>query len=325
MTLDFTKFKKHKVIDCHVHLWMLRNSITPTLLEQQENALLETIKASGIESMYIFSRNDTSALTLKQHHPDKFKAGGYAPWSSDTTSFKVHDWDKYIADLKQQGYDGVGEMGSKTAPRSKHTPLDSEYYKGFWEACEKQGFPVLCHVGDVEDFWYEDRTPQWAKTRNWGYYNGDYPTLQELYAEVENILGDHPELKVTFCHFLFMSPDIEKADQFLTNYPNANLDLSLGVELMYNISQNHEEYREFFRKYDDRILFGTDIGMSTTLPQHLARLWLIRNFLETDEQFHTVQEADELLTRYEKPYKGLNLPRSSLEKIYAANYKRLWN
>jgi len=324
MVLDFFKFKKHTVIDCHVHLWMLRNTVTPILIQQQETALHETIKESGIQAMYTFSRGDQTPLTLKQHNPDRFYAGAYAPWSGDTHRFKITDWDKYITDLKKQGYDGIGEMGSKTVPRNRHTPLDGPYYAGFWDACETHEFPVLCHIGDVEDFWHEETTPQWAKDRNWGYYNGDYPTLQELYKETENVLATHPDLKITFCHFLFMSPDIQQADQFLSDYPNANLDLSLGVELMYNISRNHEAYREFFIKHDDRILFGTDIGMSTTQPEHLARIWLIRNFLETDEQFHTVPEADELLTHYEQPYHGLNLPSSSLEKIYATNFKRLW-
>jgi len=322
--LDFSKFRKHSVIDCHVHLWMLRNGVTGPLLSQQEIALLETIQASGLEAMYVFSRNDDAPLALKERNPTKFYAGGYAPWSSDTQSFKVDDWDKYIASLKKQGYDGVGEMGSKTALRDKHTPLDSKYYAGFWGACEKQGFPVLCHIGDVEDFWYEDSTPQWAKDRSWGYYRGDYPSLQELYAEIEHVLGEHPDLKITLCHFLFMSPDIDQAEGFLKDYPNANLDLSLGVELIYNISRKREEYRDFFKRYDDRILFGTDIGMSTILDEHLARIWLIRNFLETAEEFYTLPEADKLLTRYDKPYIGLDLPRNSLEKIYSANFKRFW-
>ena len=281
MVLDFTKFTKHDVIDCHVHLWMLRDGTTDTLFKQQEKALTEAITQSGIQSMYVFGYGDDAPLTLKKRHPDRFHAGAYIPWSSNTENLQVTDWDKYITSLKAKGYDGVGETGSKTAPRSKHTPLDSEYYTGFWTACEKQDFPVLCHVGDVEDFWYEDRTPQWAKDRNWGYYNGDYPTLQELYAEVENILGEHPSLKIAFCHFLFMSPDIEQADQFLIDYPNACLDLSLGVELMYNISRNRDEYHDFFKKHDDRILFGTDIGMSTTFTRtsspNLAHQKLPRN------------------------------------------------
>lgn len=323
MGLGFSKFRAFSVIDCHVHLWMLRNELAPKLLQKQGMALTEAIIHSGIEAMYIFSRGDQSPLTLKESAPEVFYAGGYAPWSRDTETFKV-DWEEYIQSLIIQGYDGIGEMGSKTAPRDKHKPLDSEYYRGFWDACEKQGFPVLCHVGDVEDFWYEDKTPKWAKDRNWGYYNGDYPSLDELYSETENILVKHPNLKITFCHFLFMSPNLEKADQFLIDYPNVHLDLSLGVELMYNISRRIDDYREFFRKHDDRIIFGTDIGMSTNLRQHLARIWLIRNFLETNEQFYTVPEADQLLTRYKEPYIGLDLPRGSLEKIYSGNFRRLW-
>jgi len=324
MALDFTKFNKYSVIDCHVHLWMLRNNPTPELIQQQGEALTVTITHSGLSAMYIFSRKDTSELTIKQQAPGIFYAGGYVPWSGDTDGFKVEDWDRYIESLIQLGYDGVGEMGSKTVLRSKHTPLNSDYYAGFWDACETQGFPVLCHIGDVEDFWYEEKTPQWAKDRKWGYYKGDYPKLDELYAEIKNVLGEHPRLKITLCHFLFMSPELEKADQFLMDYPNANLDLSLGVELMYNISRCRDDFREFFKKHDSRILFGTDIGMSTTLPQHLARIWLIRNFLESDEEFYTVPEADELLTRYTQPYIGLDLPRGSLEKIYSENFKRLW-
>ncbi len=197
MGLEVTKFHDHKVIDCHVHLWILRNQITEELLQRQGQALTETIIHSGIDAMYIFGRNDDAALTLKKRAPEIFYAGGYAPWSGDTTSFKVDDWDQYISTLIEQGYDGVGEMGSKTVQRNRHTPLDSQYYKGFWEACEKQSFPVLCHIGDVEDFWYEDKTPQWAKDRNWGYYKGDYPSLNELYPEIENVLGEHPDIKIT--------------------------------------------------------------------------------------------------------------------------------
>lgn len=324
MVLDFSGFKDTHVIDCHVHLWMLRNQVNDDLVEQQGEQLIEAIDISNINAMYIFSRGDHAPLTLKKKHPDRFYAGGYVPWSGNTREFEVDDWDKYIESLINQGYDGVGEMGSKTMPRSRHTPLDSDYYAGFWDSCEKQGFPVLCHIGDVEDFWYEEKTPQWAKDRNWGYYNGDYPSLGELYKEIENVLGEHPDLKIAFCHFLFMSPSLEKADEFLMSYSNANLDLSLGVELMYNISRHRDDYREFFKKHRDRILFGTDIGMSTNLPQHLARIWLIRNFLESDEEFFTVPEADELLTRYEKPYIGLDLPDSCLDKVYSGNFKRLW-
>jgi predicted TIM-barrel fold metal-dependent hydrolase len=321
--LNLREFVKTDVIDCHVHLWLLREKIDNETLTKQGNELLNVINDAGLNKMNIFGDGGDEALYLKAANINKFYAGGYAPWSSKTKLFNS-EWDEYIPKLIDLGYDGVGEMGSKPIPRKNHTPLDSEYYREFWKACEDNNFPVLCHIGDVEDFWHEEKTPAWAKIRDWGYWRGDYPSLDELYLEIENVLKRHPALKIVLCHFLFMSPDLERISEFLDNYPTSNLDLSLGVELMYNISRRVDDYRDFFKNYANRLLFGTDIGMSTTLHQHLARIWMIRHFLESSKEFYTPDEADELLTRYAKPFIGLSLPRGLLEKIYAGNFRRMW-
>ena len=312
------------VIDCHIHTWMLRRKLNTDTLRMQGEALVEVASEGNLEGIYAFDSLTHAPLYLKAEHPGLIYAGGYAPWTRETHVLPDPDWPSYVASLMDLGYDGIGEMGSKPTTRDRHVPLDSRYYRGFWEACEEQRFPVLCHIGDVEDFWREETTPSWAKERGWGYYHGDYPGLEELYAEIEGVLDRHPGLPIALCHFLFLSPHLERAEEFLDAYPNACLDLSLGVELMYNISRRRDDYREFFIRHDGRILFGTDIGMSTALPQHLARIGMIRRFLETGDEFHTPGSADDLLTRYELPYVGLDLPRPSLEKIYAGNFRRLW-
>ena len=322
--LDAPEFQDLPVIDCHVHTWMLREALNTETLQKQEKALVETINESTMETIYVFDSSTHAPLYLKARHPGLFYSGGYAPWSGSTADFKDPDWETRIPRLIDMGYDGIGEMGSKPTLRDAHTPLDSPYYRGLWAACEEHRFPVLCHIGDVEDFWNESLTPDWAKARSWGYYHGDYPALEELYLEIENVLTRHPELPITLCHFLFLSPHLERAEEFLEAHPSAHLDLSLGVELMHNISRRRDEYRDFFIRHEDRILFGTDIGMSTILPQHLARISLIRRFLETDQEFHTPETADDLLTRYPEPFIGLDLPRGTLEKIYAGNFRRLW-
>jgi len=317
-------FSDLPVLDCHVHTWMLGEIIDRENLQRQEKELVEAVKGGGLKGMYAFDSSTHAPLYLKARYPGLFYAGGYAPWTGDTDRLPDVDWPSYISSLIKLGYDGIGEMGSKPVTRDRHVPLDSSYYEGFWDSCEALGYPVLCHVGDVEDFWHENLTPDWAKVRGWGYWDGDYPSLSILYGEIENVLDSHPSLKIALCHFLFLSPHIDEAITFLRNHKNANIDLSLGVELMFNISRRRDDWRDFFIRYDDRILFGTDIGMSTTLQQHKDRIWLIRNFLESKEEFHTPDTADDLLTRYEEPYLGLNLPRTSLEKIYYKNFKRLW-
>ena len=321
--MGLSKFCDSPVLDCHVHLWLLGDRIEEPILHEQEKALLEVIDRGHLNGMYIFAKLGHATLYMKARNPGVFYAGGYAPWTGEAAGFHV-EWQSYIQSLIALGYDGVGEMGSKPVTRARHVPLDSEYYRVFWDSCEAEEFPVLCHVGDVEDFWHEDLTPEWAKVRGWGYWKGDYPRLEELYVEIENVLDEHPGLKVVLCHLLFMSPNLERLDEFFQSHRNANVDLSLGVELIHNISRRPDEWRAFIRKHDDRFLMGTDIGMSTTLRQHLARIWLLRNLIESDEEFYTPDYADDLLTRYKEPFIGLNLPGTSRRRIYSDNYRKLW-
>jgi hypothetical protein len=168
---------------------MLRNHIDDESLRKQGEALIEVIRDPPLSQVYIFGRGGHPALYLKARYPGKFYAGGYAPWTGDALGLKV-DWPSYVSSLIDLGYDGVGEMGSKPVTRDKHTPLDSTYYEGLWESCESEKFPVLCHVGDVEDFWHQELTPEWAKVRGWGYWKDDYPAMEELWTEIENVLTD---------------------------------------------------------------------------------------------------------------------------------------
>jgi len=64
--------------------------------------------------------------------------------------------------------------------------------------------------------------------------------------------------------------------------------------------------------------------MSRTIEEHAARVWMLRTFLETSGEFRTPLEADELLTRYELPFVGLDLPTAALKKIYFENFRRLY-
>jgi len=322
--MEFDEFINTRVIDCHVHHRISGDNLNPAYLTAQDGALSETIEKSRLSQMYVFGKRDHACLYLKAKSPGKYYAGGYAPWTGEATDFDVSDWDGYVSSLKELGYDGIGEMGSKTVTRELHTPLNSDYYEGFWRSCETQDFPVLCHIGDVEDFWREETTPEWAKKRGWGYWDGDYPGFEELTEELFDVLGEYPDLKIVLCHFLFMTPELERTAELLGEYPNLNLDLSLGVELMYNISRRRDEWRDLFIRHGDRLFMGTDIGMSSTVEQHVARVWMIRNFLESDEQFYTPDAADEYLTRYSEPYIGLRLPRATLTKIYSENFQRLW-
>lgn len=325
MKMRIEDFVDAPVIDCHAHFRIQETREGKLRISDLDRACQDYVKIlrrGRLSGMYVTGGD--VGLCLKAYYPDLFYVGGYVPWSGETDSLPNVNWAKYIATLKNLGFEGIGEMGNKPVPRSKHTPLDSNYYRGFWDACEALNFPVLCHVADPEEFWDEKMAPEWAKHKGWVYYLDDYPRKKELYKEMENVLDDHPNLKVVLCHFYFISANLEKAEDFLSNYKNVGFDLSLGIELMYNISLRRDDWRTFFIKYQDQIFFGTDIATWQTLQEALDRIWLIRNFLESDEEFYTPSTADKLLTRYEKPFIGLKLPKQALSKIYAQNFQKLF-
>lgn len=316
------EFADLPVIDCHTHFGLGRVNVPRDELKRLEAFMLNVIREGRLNKMYITGVN--GGLYLKAKYPGLFYAGGFVPWSGMTNIMPNPNWEEYIGSLIKARFDGIGELGSKPVPRQKHTPFDSEYYAGFWDHCESIGYPILVHVADPEEFWDEKLAPDWAKKRNWVYYKGDYPSKEELYQEMENILNRHPKLKVVLAHFYFMSADLERAADFLDRHKYANFDLALGIELMYNISRRRDDWREFFVKYQARIFFGTDIGTWQSLQESLGRIWLLRNFLESDEEFYTQPTADSLLTKYKEPFIGLNLPEDVLRKIYAENFQRLW-
>lgn len=310
------------VIDCHVHFGLGKVDVLNNELGRLEGLMLDVIREGRLSQIYVTSVN--AGLYLKAKYPSLFYAGGFVPWSGMAGIMPNVNWRDYVSSLVEAGFDGIGELGSKPVLRNKHTPFDSEYYAGFWDYYESIGYPVLCHVADPEEFWDEELAPEWAKEKNWVYYKGDYPLKEELYEEMRNVLEGHPDLKIVLCHFYFMSADLERAADFLDCYKYANFDLALGIELMYNISRRRDDWREFFIKYQDRIFFGTDIGTWHKIRESVARIWLLRKFLESDEEFYTPPTADFLLTRYREPFIGLKLPRGVLNKIYAENFHRLW-
>ncbi len=322
--MRLSEFTDVSVIDGHVHFGHSEGKaqLSKGELQKQTAHFIKIIKEGRLSGMYV-SGGD-AGLYLKAKYPSLFYAGGYVPWSGVTSSLLNVNWDAYIATLKELGYEGIGEMGNKPVLRKDHKPLDSSYYRGFWDACEFRDFPVLCHVADPEEFWDEKLAPDWAKKQRWVYYLDDYPKKEELYNEMENVLNAHPDLKVVLCHFYFISGDLEAAEDFLGRHRNVGLDLTLGIELMHNISRRRNDWRAFFVKHQEKIFFGTDIATWQTTREAVDRIWLIRNFLESDEEFYTPPTADKLLTKYEEPFVGLKLPREAVRKILAGNFQRLW-
>ena len=97
-----------------------------------------------------------------------------------------------------------------------------------------------------------------------------------------------------------------------------------------DLSGQHEAAVRFFEKYQDRILYGTDIGgrqvireepALLNMEESHARSDLVRNFLETGGEYLLTDDGAYFTGRGDARLTGLGLPEKVLEKIYCRNYE----
>lgn len=190
--------------------------------------------------------------------------------------------------------------------------------------------PVVWHVADPEELWDDERCPVWARLQGSFYGGGDYPPKEQFYQEVDAVLGRHPRLRIILAHFYFLSADLGRAAAFLDAHPTVCFDLAPGNEMFINFARNHEATRAFFERYDDRLIFGTDISANRMAAgpggrtSMLDTAWLARSFLETDGPLSLPSRTARWLDPHGEGFHGLGLPRASLERICRTNFERVF-
>ncbi len=325
---DFSKFTHLPILDGHVHHLSIGLS----------ESLWEVMDKTGTQSLCVMPIIDydqvnttPSAYHLKHNHPDRVRLFGALDYSATLMGNKdCPSLAQQVDILRGIGCEGIKMVEAKPDHRLNLPPYDGIFYEEFFLKAEKTGFPILMHVADPEEFWSKETAPAWAVTNGW-YYTDRHPSKESLYAMTENVLRKFRGLKVIFAHFYFLSADLARASGLLDRFPNVYLDLAPGVEMYHNFSTQPESVRDFFIKYQDRIIYGTDSGLdpfisgavdSLPLESSLNRIWFVRKFLETGEAFRLpdgipLTEPDRSLIQ------GIKLPCGVLEKIYHLNYESI--
>jgi predicted TIM-barrel fold metal-dependent hydrolase len=326
--MDFSDFADVKIIDAHIHFRDLKwTEAVLQLMDQVPLARVNFVSTPNFETV----NQNAELIYLKTHYPGRFYASGgldYLQAMADPAGMS-DALGAQIRILKSIGFDGLKMIEAKPTARKRfQIPLDAPEYEGMWAALEELQMPIVCHVADPEEFWNRDTIPEWARGLNWFYGDGTYPTKEALYAEIDHVLDRHPALKFVFAHFYFLSADLERAARFLDAYPSVCFDITPGGEMYNNFTRNYDDARAFFIRYQDRIIYGTDASTGAIersgLEEPLSFAHYVRTFLETGEPFtpppmipHWLQDGlDAILP--------LGLPREILEKIYHANFERVY-
>jgi predicted TIM-barrel fold metal-dependent hydrolase len=178
---------------------------------------------------------------------------------------------------------------------------------------EKDGTHLLMHVNDPDEFWDIERAPKWAVDAGWTYTDGTFAPYEEIQRQTIKILEDHPNLSLTLAHFFFCGKTPEILEELFEKYPNLCVDLTPGGEMYVEFEKNYGYYKDFFEKYHERLIFGTD--RSRGCDEKYAD-WLynvVTTFIDTDK---SVTSFDN------KELKGLGLSTEKRDNILFANFEK---
>ena len=317
------KTKIHDIIDSHVHMSGIGT----------EESMLKILEATGIDKVTLVSIQDPEtgeglpqSLYMKARWPLRVFVFAGLNHAEKLSGGRVRapGLVEQVESFVEMGCDGIKMIEGKPTSRQRmDIPVTDAYFADYWTRVEELGIPIIWHVNDPEEFWDPAQLPGWARERDWG-YGPDDVLKEQLYDEVDAVLAKHPNLKVIFAHFYFLSADLARARRFLQEHPTVCFDLAPGIEMLYNLSHDPEASRAFFTEHADRILFGTDIFSNMTVEEACIRAGIIFRWLEGSDTFRVPEEADFVLGPPEDGIiRGMSLPDEALAKIYRDNFVRL--
>jgi predicted TIM-barrel fold metal-dependent hydrolase len=307
---------KFPVIDIHSHTGPTPETIDRLIGEMDAlNVGVLTNLSGGSDPGAIKQKVD---FIRSSKYPDRFRVFANVDWNNADAP----GWaGRAVANLEQAVANGaIGlkvfkNLGMRTR-KSDGTRLkvDDPALKPVWDACARLNIPVLIHVAEPQEFFspldYEnERWLELSLFRDRRHYMPGEPAFEELMGERDRMFVANPKTRFINAHFGWYGNDLARAGKLLDQAPNVVMDLSA---VLYEFGRQPRASREFFLKYQDRVLFGKDSYEPSEFPYY----W--RVFETADEYFDYYRPYHAFWKLY-----GMALPDDVLRKIYYLNALRV--
>jgi predicted TIM-barrel fold metal-dependent hydrolase len=219
--------------------------------------------------------------------------------------------------------------------------LDNPGFDGLMAHLEQERIPLVAHQAEPKNCWLpldqmtteNDRSYFRDHPEYYMYLHPEMPSYESLMAARDRFVARHPQLIFIGAHLASLEWSVDEIGKFFDKYPNTSADLAARMtQVQYQSNQDRQKVRQFFIKYQDRLLYGTDLTEDPPDPKARAQNppddgtpfeveadkfwrsdWL---YLATAE----VQHIDAI----NADVKGLALPKSVINKIYYSNARKVF-
>lgn len=326
-TNDFASVKK---IDTHIHI----NSETTAFADQakEDNFLLLDVSVDVPDAPDVLEQQRLALLQIKQN-PNQIKY---------LTAFNLNGWDsagwadKTIAQLKtsfELGALGIKiwkNIGMVYKDSAGHfIMIDNPKFDPVIQFIIDQDKTVMGHLGEPKNCWLpleqmtveNDRSYFKEHPQYHMFLHPEYPSYEDQINARDRFLEKHPAVRFVGAHLGSLEWDVDELAKRLDKFPNMAVDMAARIShLQHQTVLDRKKVRQFFIKYQDRLTYGSDSGISDTTnliqqKKNLHETWLAHwKYFVTDGKMTAEEVKGE--------FKGLKLPKEIIDKIYRNNAVR---
>jgi predicted TIM-barrel fold metal-dependent hydrolase len=306
---------RYPFVDVHSHTGPSPATIAQLIAEMDAMNLRVLVNLSGGDAAAVKASVDFIRGTA---HADRFRVFANVTWRGAGGP----GWaEAAVADLEQAVANGaVGLKVFKdlglSARKADGTRLkvDDPVLGPVWEAAGRLNIPVIIHTAEPQEFFSpldfeNERWLELALFENRRNFMPGQPTFDELTNERDRMFAAHPNTRFINAHFGWYANDLGRAARLLDRLPNVVMEVAA---VLYDFGRQPRAAREFFTKYQDRVLMGKDSYQPTEFPYYF------RVFETNDEYFDYYRDYHAFWKLY-----GMGLSDEVLKKLYYGNALRV--
>lgn len=210
--------------------------------------------------------------------------------------------------------------------------VDDDRLRVLWETAVEVDLPVAIHVSDPPAFFQpvtsdNERYAELHIHPEWWFGGDEYPALETVHEEFENMVGSNPDTTFIGLHFGCFMP-FEEVARMLSLYDNYLVDTSARVADLGR--GDVTGVRKIFDRFPDRIIFGTDLVRveEFDMPDLGEERDNVANFYALHWRFFETGEKNmphPLPFQGEWTVTGLDLNQGALELLYKRNAERVYS
>lgn len=284
-----------------------------------------------------------AAHSLRAADPRRFhfattfsmKGFGGPGWSGDTIKALDAEFAKGAVAVKV--WKNIGMVERDAA--GQLIMLDDPGFDSVMDHLAGRRVPLIAHQGEPQNCWLpldrmtteNDRSYFREHPEYHMYLHPEMPTLDTILAARDRMISRHPDLEVVGAHMGSLEWSVDALAAFLDAHPNAVVDLAARMtQVQYQSRRDYAKVRNFFIRYQDRLLYGTDLtdnppsdaGRAQNPPDHGGGIVAEADQAWRSDWRYLATTLSQRVDAIQAEAKGLGLPKAVIDKIYFKNAKR---